>query len=438
MRWQLLILVFVAALVLPAAAHATPTFLTAINLSDPGRDGFEPRVAIAPNGTVIAVWTRSDGTNFRIESSSRTPNGDWAIPQIVSDPGVSASGPAIAVDPSGNAVSVWTQSDGTNLRINAAYRPAGGSFGASTVVSAAGFDASAPDVSMDGSGNALVGWQRTDGTKLRVQTAIRSAGAGGVFGPISTLSEPGQDAFGPQVAAGPSVDANGTAIWTRSDGTNLRVQSARRRDVQGYPRPKGATPMRASLVPAYNQCSAGTRVHGPPLSFPSCAPPTLTSSLLTMGSPDANGVPANFVGTVKWTVVIGNPATETDEADVKLAVSLTDVRNNPSLTDYTGTVTAQTDLQITDMSNAPEAPEPGTMQSIKYSAPVNCVATASTSSGATCDLNTTVDALVPGTITESRRTIWQFGQMSVMDAGPDTIPGNGDDTTFLRQGVFIP
>jgi hypothetical protein len=438
LRWQLLILVFITVLVLPAAAHATPTFLTSINLSDPGRDGFEPKVVIAPSGTVIAVWTRSDGTNFRIQSSSRTPNGDWAVPQTVTDPGVSASGPAIAVDPSGNAVTAWTQSDGTNLRINAAYRPAGGSFGASTTVSAAGADASAPDVSMDSSGNALVAWQRSDGTKLRVQAAIRTSGAGGVFGAISTLSDPGQDAFGPQVAAGPAVDANGTVVWTRSDGTNLRVQSSRRRDVQGYPRPKGATPMRAALVPAYNQCTSGNRVHGPGLAFPSCAPPTLSSTVLTSGSPDSNGIPANFVGSVRWTVVVGNPSTETTEADVKLVVGLSDVRNNPSLTDYVGQVTAQTNLQITDMSNSPEAPEPGTMQTIPYSAPVNCVATASTSTGSTCDLNTTVNALVPGAILEGRRTIWQFGQISVMDAGPDTIAGNGDDAPFLRQGVFVP
>jgi hypothetical protein len=438
LRWKLFILVFAVALVLPAAAHATPTFLSAINISNAGQDGFEPKVVIAPNGTVIAIWTRSDGTNFRIQSSSRTPNGAWDVPQTVSDPGVSASGPAIAVDPSGNVVAAWTQSDGTNLRITTAYRPAGGSFGASTVVSVAGFDASAPDVSMDNSGNALVGWQRTDGTKLRVQTAIRSPGAGGAFGAITTLSDAGQDAFGLQVAAGPSVDANGTAIWTRSDGTNLRVQSARRRDVQGYPRPKGASPMRASLVPAFNQCVSGNRVHGPALAFPSCAPPVQSSSVLTVGSPDANGAPTNFVGTVRMTTVVGNPATEANEADINLVVSLTDVRNNPSLTDYVGPVTAQTDVQITDLTNAPETPEPGTMQTIKYQAQVNCIGTVSTSTGSTCDLNTTVNALVPGTIVEGRRTMWQLGQVEIKDAGPDGIPGNLDDTIFARQGVFVP
>ena len=54
--------------------------------------------------------------------------------------------------------------------------------------------------------------------------------------------------------------------------------------------------MRASLVPAYNQCTSPNRVHGPP-DFPgnasnpdgSCNPPVQTSGQLTVGSPDANG-----------------------------------------------------------------------------------------------------------------------------------------------------
>src|SRR4051812_108272 len=267
-RWQLFMLFLVAALMmLPAAAQATPTFLTAVNLSAAGQDGFEPDVASAPDGTVVAVWTRSDGTNFRIQSASRTANGAWSAPQTISDPGMSASGPALAVDSSGNAVVAYTQSDGTNLRINAAYRPSGGNFGTPVLVSDPGFDASAPDVSMDGSGKALVVWQRTDGTKLRVQASIRSAGVGGTFDSPTTLSLAGQDAFEPRAAAGPNVDANGAVVWTRSDGTNLRVQSSRRRDITGYPRPRGATPFRAALVPSFQPCSVPNRVHGPSLSF---------------------------------------------------------------------------------------------------------------------------------------------------------------------------
>jgi hypothetical protein len=45
---------------------------------------------------------------------------------------------------------------------------------------------------------------------------------------------------------------------------------------------------------------------------------------------------------------------------------------------------------------------------------------------------------VPGTVLEGKRSIWQFGQLVVKDAGPNGIPGDGDDTTFLRQGIFVP
>ncbi len=447
LRWQLLISTLAVLLLLaPAAAHATPTFLSGVSISDPTKDAFEPELVVAPDGTVIAVWTRSDGTNFRIQSSNRTPSGAWAAAQTISDPGMSASGPAIAVDPSGNALAVWTQSDGSDLRINAAFRPSGGSFGTPALVSASGQDATAPDVSMDGSGNALVGWQRTDGTKLRVQTAIRSPGAGGGFGPTSTLSDPGQDGFEPRVAAGPNVDANSVIVWTRSDGTNLRVQSSRRRDVVGFPRPKGATPVRAQLVPAFNSCTAPNRTHGASLVFPSCNPPVESSSVLTIGSPDANGVAANFVGVARFITIVGNSSTEADEADVKLLVTMSDIRNKPSLTDYVGRVLVQTDLQITDYTNSEETPEPGTTQISKYQFPVDCVATASTTVGSNCNVTTTADSLVPNTVVEGRRSVWQFGQVEVQDAGPngtgyESCPptcGDGDESVFLRQGFFVP
>ena len=57
----------------------------------------------------------------------------------------------------------------------------------------------------------------------------------------------------------------------------------------GYARPKGATPLRVPLVPAFQQCTAADRTHGPPLAFPSCASPAQTSGNLTVGTPDANG-----------------------------------------------------------------------------------------------------------------------------------------------------
>jgi hypothetical protein len=442
--WQALVLTLVATSFMAAPAQATPTFLSATNISDAGRDAYEPEVAEDSSGDSLTVWTRSDGTNLRIQGRFRAADGTWDPTVTISTAGSDAYAPQLAFDPSGNAIAVWTQFDGSHARTHAAFRPAGGSFAPDETISPSGQDAVAPQISIDSTGKAISVWYAFDGTTDRIQAAVRPAA--GTFGAAQTISAPGVEAYEPRIATGPNADANAAAVWTGSDGVNTRVQSARRRDVTGYPRPRGATPTRIVLVPAYKQCTSSNRTHGAPLSIPSCAPPQMSSSVLTVGTPDANGFGANFSGFVSYGAITGDPATESDEADVRLMVSLVDIRNNPSGSDYVGRVLATADVQITDQDNAAETPEPGTLQSFKYEFPVDCVATGSSTVGSTCALNTTADALVPGTVLESKRTIWEIGQVSIKDAGPNgtgyaSCPptcGDGDETTFLREGVFAP
>lgn len=427
-------------------AGATPVFLTPIDISAAGEDGFEGVVAVDSTGVTHFAWTRSDGANLRIQYRSRNASGAFGAVQNISDAGQSASDPDIAVDPSNNVLLTWSRTDGTNIRVQSAFKTAAGSFSAPLTISDPGFDATKPEVDFDNTGKALLIWQRFDGTRLRVQATTRTAGVAGVFANETTLSEGGQDAFNPKGDAGPDVDANGVAVWTRSDGTKLRVQSARRRDVAGFARARGATPTRVSLVPAYVQCTASNRTHGPALTFPSCNPPVRSSGVLTVGTPDANTFAANSQGSVKLDVVIGNVATEADEADISLVVNITDVRNHPSGSDYAGRVGVLTNLQITDNANADERPEPGTTQVTPLQFGVQCAATADAAIGGTCTLATTLDALLPGAVQERMRAIWELGQIQVRDAGPNgagfaSCPptcGDGDETVFMRQGVFIP
>src|SRR5262249_59482447 len=120
---------------------------------------------------------------------------------------------------------------------------------------------------------------------------------------------------------------------------------------RGFPRPKGATPIRLPLVPAYRACTSSNRTHGAPLSFGSCSPPILRSDYLTIGTPDSNGKGANSIGSVQFTVQPDNPATSADEADVLVNGSLTDVRNQGTLTDYAGQLQLGTSVRITDRDN---------------------------------------------------------------------------------------
>jgi WD40-like Beta Propeller Repeat len=210
--------------------------------------------------------------------------------------------------------------------------------------------------------------------------------------------------------------------------------------VNSYARPKGATPMRISLVTANNACTAPNRTHGAPLAFPSCAPVTLTSDQLTVGTGDSNAKPALSQPSLRLDVLPGNPATPADEADVKVSASINDVFKK-DLSDYTGALRAVLPIQITDKLNTPSPGGPGaaTTAPSTFQFDVACTATADTSAGSDCNLNTTFDSLVPGLVKEGVRGVWQLGQVQVYDGGADGVASTtGDNTLFMDQGVFIP
>ena len=220
----------------------------------------------------------------------------------------------------------------------------------------------------------------------------------------------------------------GTANGTDPDWQPVAVPG-------GYPRPKGATPVRVSLVPAYAACTASNRTHGPPLAHPSCNPPALASSQLTVGTPDANGQPANSSGFAQYTAIVGAPG-GADDSDVGFRLELTDVRHQGTLADYTGELQAAAVVRITDRLGGP-ANEAGTVVDFEHKLTVPCTATGG-AVGATCAGTTTLDAIVPGTIKEGKRAIWQLGQVRVNDGGPDGLASTTPNTLFAVQGVFVP
>ena len=207
----------------------------------------------------------------------------------------------------------------------------------------------------------------------------------------------------------------------------------------GYARPQGATPLSASLVPAYAECTAPNRMHGPPLDSASCNPPAQRSSFLTIGTNDANAKAVNMTGVMRFTTIVGNPSTSADEADVAITFRATDIRNRTALTDYTGELQGRVLLRVTDRLNGATGTEAATVTEVSYTVTVPCVPTGGTADvGATCSLNTTADAITPGTVTETKRTIWQMQDVVVLDGGPDGDAETADNTVFLRQGIFVP
>jgi hypothetical protein len=211
--------------------------------------------------------------------------------------------------------------------------------------------------------------------------------------------------------------------------------------VNAYPRPKGGTPFKASLVPAYKQCTAPNRTHGAPLSSPSCSGPAQASDELSLGTPDSNGKPVKGTGQVRYKTLRGNLGTPADEADMQIRLGLTDVYDQQTLTDYTGELQVRTELRITDKLNTPHpgGRGAGTVSDSALAATVSCAATADATKGASCNTVTSADALVPGIVTEGRRANWELGQVQVHDGGADADADTAaDNTLFMVQGFFVP
>jgi hypothetical protein len=206
----------------------------------------------------------------------------------------------------------------------------------------------------------------------------------------------------------------------------------------GYARPMAATPVRVPLVPAFEECTAPDREHGPPLAFPSCGQPKQSSNLLTVGTADSNGQPTRSIGTVTVTTVRGDPTTDMDEADVRIALDITDVRRKSDLSDYTGGLFVPLETRVTDRYNgccAVGGAQPGTVEEGRtwdaFVAGAPCVATADPDVGATCSVSTTAEAITPGSVLEGRRSMWQLNPIRVYANAAETGP-------FAVQGVFIP
>jgi hypothetical protein len=241
-------------------------------------------------------------------------------------------------------------------------------------------------------------------------------------------------------------------VLTSTDTDTAWDTYSREAPISGYARPRAANPVRAPLAPAYEECTSPNRTHGPPLAHPSCNPPAQRSSVLTVGTPDANGLSALSISTVRFKIR-GLP-TPPEDSDIQAIITIRDVHCRATNSacpggpgsDFTGQVLVRSSVQITDKSNGPSGTESATVEELPLEIPVACVAVAG-GEGGQCDLTTTVEAFHPGALLDGKRAIWQFGEVTVRDpgangtgygAGCPTTCGDGDEQVFMRQGLFVP
>src|SRR3954453_14640225 len=225
-RARVFALALAAALIAAAPAAAAPTWLTATPLSATGQGALDPAVIMAPNGTVVATWSRFDSVigNFRIEGTVRPPGGSFSSVAELSAGPTGATLDQLATDANNNVTGVWRRNDGTNERIEFADVPAGTqAFTSATRITpdANTSHESVPDIAKDAAGDTFVSFLKSDGANNLATVATRLVG--GSFA-IQTVSATPQSIFDPVIGAGSNGDA--VAVWQRSDGTFDRIQTS--------------------------------------------------------------------------------------------------------------------------------------------------------------------------------------------------------------------
>jgi hypothetical protein len=196
-----------------------------IEISNAG-DAASLQVAKDPNGNAVAVWRQSDGTRNNIWANRFTPSAGWGAAELIeTDDAGNAREPQVALDPNGNAVAVWRQSDGTHDNIWAnRFTPSAGWGAAELIETDDTGDAERPRVALDPDGNAIAVRSQGDGTRDNIWANRFTSSAGWSAAELIEIDDAG-DAREPQVALDPNGYA--VAVWRQSDGTHDNIWANR-------------------------------------------------------------------------------------------------------------------------------------------------------------------------------------------------------------------
>jgi hypothetical protein len=197
-----------------------------------------PQLAVEKGGTAFVVWQQTAGLRTDISSSRYTSVGGWEAATLVSTENVGqAADPQVAVDGNGTAFAVWRQPGGgrQNVWSNRYTNGCGWSTAVPAELIDTG-DASAPQVALDASGDARAIWVQLDGTRSDIVSSRHLMNASAAWGVASLIEHDDTGrAADPRVALNSSGE--GMVVWQQSDGTRFNIWARRRRACGGWDAP---------------------------------------------------------------------------------------------------------------------------------------------------------------------------------------------------------
>jgi hypothetical protein len=183
-----------------------------------------PQLAINSSGQALAVWLQSDSTRSKIWANRYTTTEGWGVAQRI-DGNIQndARGPQVAIDPSGNGLATWQQSDDIRLSVWAnRYTSDGGWETAELIETGDAGDANPAGVVVDASGNGLAAWSQSDGMTVNVWANRYTPTEGWGVAQRIDGNNPNRGS-GPHLAINPNGSA--VAVWGQTDDTRPHIWS---------------------------------------------------------------------------------------------------------------------------------------------------------------------------------------------------------------------
>jgi hypothetical protein len=201
--------------------------------TDDSASAVHPQIAIDPRGDAVAVWTQSDGARDNIWANHYTVAQGWGAASLIETDDVGGAGsPKVALDASGNAIAVWTQSDGTRYNVRAnRYSAASGTWGTAQLIQTDySQPADGPQIAVDAAGNAIVVWYQDGDGVLATRYDIwanRYDAATGTWGAASLIETDNTGGGGEGLHVAIDGSGNAIAVWNQSDGTRFNILANR-------------------------------------------------------------------------------------------------------------------------------------------------------------------------------------------------------------------
>lgn len=165
-------------------------------------------------GDAAVAWPAyTHGSVAELRAALRPAGGAFGGEETIGGPVSTVA--ALSVDERGGVTAAWLDDDYVLFPLFAAYRPPGATFGPAKQLSP---DAGSVALASDRSGSGLIVWSRFAGDYVVQAATMRN----GTYGPVRDLSTHGYNSAPATVALDGSGD--GVAVWPRSNGGTFFVE----------------------------------------------------------------------------------------------------------------------------------------------------------------------------------------------------------------------